>query len=290
MENVDFKCASDNLEEIPEEVVKEIGIDFPEVHTEAEYIASLSKELKKYKEDILCRVPFCNTVEAEALGGKIKLGDSKTGPRVDKYAFNSIEEMLNIKDMELTKGRINEVLKAIEILKKDGEKVILNVEGPITIITSLIDSRIFYRGLRKNKDVVDEFLKVIEENTIKYINEGITRGADIISYGDPVGALNIVGPKVFKEVSGKAALNILKKIENNLDGSIISLCGQLSTAFQKMDLVKAHPVKFEKDITYGEAIDYVLQNRKDVNIIGHNCIKRTYLKLKNSTLWSVELI
>lgn len=81
MENVDFKCASDNLEEIPEEVVKEIGIDFPEVHTEAEYIASLSKELKKYKEDILCRVPFCNTVEAEALGGKIKLGDSKTGPR-----------------------------------------------------------------------------------------------------------------------------------------------------------------------------------------------------------------
>src|SRR5699024_5523072 len=290
MENVDFKCASDNLEEIPEEVVKEIGIDFPEVHTEAEYIASLSKELKKYKEDILCRVPFCNTVEAEALGGKIKLGDSKTGPRVDKYAFNSIEEMLNIKDMELTKGRINEVLKAIEILKKDGEKVILNVEGPITIITSLIDSRIFYRGLRKNKDVVDEFLKVIEENTIKYINEGITRGADIISYGDPVGALNIVGPKVFKEASGKAALNILKKIENNLDSSIISLCGQLSTAFQKMDLVKAHPVKFEKDITYGEAIDYVLQNRKDVNIIGHNCIKRTYLKLKNSTLWSVELI
>ncbi len=290
MENVDFKCASDNLEEIPEEVVKEIGIDFPEIHTEAEYIASLSKELKKYKKDILCRVPFCNTVEAEVLGGKIKLGDSKTGPRVDKYTFNSIEEMLNIKDMDLTKGRINEVLKAIEILKKDGEKVILNVEGPITIITSLIDSRIFYRSLRKNKDIVDDFLKIIEENIIKYINEGMKRGADIISYGDPVGALNIVGPKVFKEVSGKAALNILKKIENNLDGSIISLCGQLSTAFQKMNFVEAHPIEFEKDITYGQAINYVLQNRKDVNIIGHNCIKRTSLKLKNSTLWSVELI
>lgn len=289
MEGLDFKCTSDNLEEIPEELTKNINIDFPKIHTKAEYIAFLSKELKKYKNDYFCRVPFCNTVEAEALGGKIKLGDSKTGPRVDKYAFNSIEEMQNIKGIDLKKGRINEVLKAIEMLKKDGEKIILSVEGPITIITSLVDSRVFYRELRKNKVAVDEFLMTIENSIVKYINEGVKRGADIISYGDPVGALNIVGPKVFKDVSGKAALNILKRIENNLDGSIVSFCGQLSTALQKMDLVQAYPIKFEEDINYGEAIDYVLQNRKDVNIIGHNCIKRTPLKLKNSTLWSLEL-
>lgn len=289
MRTIDFKCTYDNLDEIPEKVVASIGIDFPEIHTKAKYIASLSKKLKKNKNDIMCRVPFCNTVEAEALGGKIKLGNAKTGPRVDKYIFKSIEDMKSIGEIDLTKGRIREVLKAVETLNKEGETVILNVEGPITIIASLVDSRIFYRELRKNKNVIDEFLEVIENNIIKYINEGIKRGAQIISYADPVGALNIVGPKVFKEVSGKSAIKILKSVENNLKGSIIGLCGQISVALEKMGFIKAYPIKFKENIRYGEAINYVLQNEKSVKIIGHNCIKRTPLELKDSTLWSIKV-
>ncbi len=289
VENTDFKCVSDNLEEIPEEVVESIGINFPEIHTKAEYIASLSRELKKYKKDTLCRVPFCNTVEAEALGGKIKLGDANAGPRVESYVFNSVEEMQQIGEIDLSKGRINEVLKAVEILKSEGETVVLNVEGPFTIVTSLVDSRIFYRALRKNKDIVDEFFNVLENNIVKYMNEGIKRGAQIISYGDPVGALNIVGPKVFKEYSGKSAFNILKNIEGKLNGSIIHLCGQISSAFQKMDFIETYPIKFDEGTTYGEAINYILENKKDIHIIGHNCIKRTPLKLKDPILWAIKL-
>ena len=288
-EVVDFVCVSDQLEEIPESIVKNAGLNFPEVHTKAEYIVTLSKELKKHKNDTLCRLPFCNTVEAEALGGNIKLGDAKTGPRVESYAYNSIDELLDIGEIDLTSKRIREVLKAIEILRDKGETVVLNVEGPFTIITSLIDSKIFYKATRKEKDKVNQFLPIIEDNIIKYIKEGMNRGAQIISYGDPAGALDIVGPKVYREYSGKATFNILKRVESELGDSIIHICGKTSTAFQNMGLMEAHPIKFEEYITYGEAIDYILKKRSDVKIIGNNCIKRTPFKLKNSTIWVMKL-
>lgn len=287
---MDFKCVSDKMEEIPEYVVEKIGLNFPEVHTKAEYITILSKELKEYKKDSICRVPFCNTVEAEALEGNIKLGDTKAGPRVESYAFNSIEELMNIGEIDLTKKRINEVLKAVEILALEGETVALNVEGPFTIVTSLVDSRIFYKGIRRNKERVYEFLKVMEDNIIKYIKEGIDRGAKIISYGDPAGSLDIVGPKVYKKFSGRTSYNILKRMEKELDQSIIHICGKASTALQNMNFVKSYPIKFKNRLTYGQAIDYVLENKKDINIIGHNCIKRTALELKNSTIWSIEFL
>ncbi|XOQ17169.1 MAG: Uroporphyrinogen decarboxylase HemE [Sporanaerobacter sp.] len=289
-EMMDFKCINDKMEEIPEIILNKTGLSFPKVHTKAEYMAVLSKELKEYRKDTLCRVPFCNTVEAETLGGNIKLGDFKSGPRVESYAFNSIDELMKIEEINLTQNRINEVLKAVEILNSMGETVVLNVEGPFTIINSLVDLRIFYKAIRKDKEMVNEVLKNMEANIVKYMKEGINRGAKIISYGDPLGAEDIVGPKIYKEFSGKSTYKILKTIENELDESIIHICGKTSTVFQNMGFVESHPIQFKEDITYGHAIEYILENRKDIKFIGHNCIKRTPLKLKNSTLWHIELL
>ena len=36
-EVMDFKCVSDKMEEIPESIVKKMGMNFPEIHTKAEY-------------------------------------------------------------------------------------------------------------------------------------------------------------------------------------------------------------------------------------------------------------
>ena len=43
-EVVDFVCVSDQLEEIPESIVRNLGLKFPQVHTKAEYLATLSME------------------------------------------------------------------------------------------------------------------------------------------------------------------------------------------------------------------------------------------------------
>ena len=299
MENkLDFKCVGDNLEEIPKEIIEQLKLKFPDLHKNSKDMVKLSIELKKHNNDTLCRVPFCVTVEAEALGADIKLGDEKVGPRVNKYAFNNLEELKNIEEINFNEGRIHSVLEAVETLSSTGEIAVLNVEGPMTIISSLVDPVVFYKGIKKNREIIDGFIKIIENSVVKYMLEGINRGASIISYGDPAGALDIVGPKIYKEISGKATINILKTVQQNLDGgtihknskhNIIHICGKTSTALEKMGFIQSEPTVYDKQFTYGDALVDLLKNSKELLFIGHRCIKTTPFKLKDANIWNIKL-
>jgi uroporphyrinogen-III decarboxylase len=290
MENkVEFKCEGENLEQIPESIVEKTGITFPEAHENKYQMAMLAREIRAYRKDTVARIPFCVTAEAEALGGDIQLGDAKIGPRVRGYRFESVEEMQYMSEMDLESGRIKEVLDCVELLCSQGEVVVLNVEGPFTIISSLIDPMNFYKGIRKNNDAVTKIISVVEDSIVKYIIEGLKRGARIISYGDPVGAMDIVGPKMYEEVSGKSSYNILKRVEQHLEAAVVHICGKTSTAFVKLGLAVTIPVEFTEDMKYGEAINTALKERKDIKFIGHRCIKKSPLMLGNKVLWSIKL-
>lgn len=285
----EFKCLGGDYEKIFKKAITETLINFEDIHTNSHYMAVIAKKIKNYTNSKICIIPFCTTVEAEALGGIINLGNEKAGPRVEKYIFNSIEDLKNVNKINFERNRIKEVLNCIEELSYEGEIVALNVEGPFTIITSLIDSTIFYRCLKKDKKTAEKVLKTIEDSIVRYIEEGIKRGARIISYADPVGSIDILGPKTYEEVSGKISYNILKRTEKSMINSIFHLCGSTSFAFEKLDLCKSVPIEFSEELTYGEAICKVLDRRKDVKIIGNGCIKRSGTIMKKPIVWSINL-
>lgn len=287
---MDFICAGDDLEQIPEEVHSKTGITFPEAHTDKNGMAALAGALRKYQGDVIVRVPFCVTVEAEAYGAHIKLGDALNGPRVESYRFTSIEEMSNLQSLELNEGRIREVLDAVEILVEAGEKVALNVAGPFTILSSLIDPMNFYKGLRKDPLRIQEILAVVEEGIIRYSLEGIKRGASIISYGDPVGAIGIIGPKVYREYSGPSSWRIIKGIKEAGGKVLLHLCGKTSTALVKIEMARSYPLEADEASTYGQALLGLLDETTEPIVIGHRCIKGSLKRMVQSVLWGIELI
>ncbi|GAA0865560.1 uroporphyrinogen decarboxylase family protein [Paraclostridium tenue] len=285
---MNFICNQNDNENIPIALIKALDIKFPDFHTNKYDIAYISKGLKKYKNDSICKVPFCTTVEAEAFGGIINLGDLKSTPRVKSYAYNSLDELFNIKNIDFNKGRINEVLEAVSILNNEGEVVALNVCGPITIISLLIDLKYFYKGIRKNKNQINDFMKLIEDNIVNYIIKGYENGAKIISYSDPVGDVNIVGPKVYENIVSVTTLNIINRVSNKLDDCIIHLCGKTSTALYNIGAYDFNKIKYNNKITYGQAICNLLDT-KGVKIIGNNCMKKTPCKVKESIIYSINL-
>jgi Uroporphyrinogen-III decarboxylase len=287
---MDFKCTGDDLEQIPEEVVRETGIALPGAHSDKTSMAILAGELRKHRRDVIARVPFCVTVEAEAFGAHIKLGDAFNGPRVERYLFSSLEEMSAIGRLDLNQGRIKEVLDAVGILACSGEKVALSVEGPFTILSSLIDPMHFYKGLRKDPQRILKILSVVEEGIIRYSLEGIKRGASIISYGDPVGAMGIVGPKVYREYSGPTSWRIVQGIKQASEKVLIHLCGKTSTALEKIEMAKSYKIETDGALTYGHAMLKQLDKMTEPILIGHRCIKGSLKKLDNPILWGIELI
>lgn len=287
--NVNFKCPGTGSEQIPASVITQMGLTFPGLHTNIAGMAGLSKALKAHNKDSICRLPFCVTVEAEAMGADINLGDDKNGPRVKGYRFNSIDELMTLKEIDLSRGRIRQVLDAVDQLNSQNEVVALNVDGPFTIVSSLIEPGIFYKGIRKDRNRVDRFLQVIEDNIVKYAIKGIQNGAKILSYADPTGAMEIVGPKMYKELSGRISCRVLKRLQSHPGNFIVHVCGKTSTALEQCGLSRSEPIRYDPTLTYGEAMARLPGVHEKAGIIGHNCVKRTRLKSKNAVLWRIHL-
>ena len=77
----DFKCTYGNSAGIREAVTNRTNLKFPDAYKHAETMAELAQVLKECDKAPFCELPFCHTVEAEAMGGIINYGNEKTGPR-----------------------------------------------------------------------------------------------------------------------------------------------------------------------------------------------------------------
>ncbi len=266
-----FKCSGREVEIIPDEILEKLNISFEDGNKDAFKMAVLSKILRENKSRTYCTIPFCHTVEAEALGSTV-IFDERVGNRIEKYSIDNISLIEFIPSIDLVSGRIAEVLKAIKKLKEMDERVCLNITGPISLATSIMDSRLFYKALRKDRETANRLLNLIEDSIVAYILEGINQGADIVSFADPTGTIDIVGPKVYEEISGKSTYNILKRIENQLGDTIVHLCGKTSTSLEAIGLLEIDRIKVEGE-SYIEKIDNIRKERDDIKFTGHWCLK-----------------
>lgn len=266
-----FKCTGNEIDIIADEILEDLGISYEDANNNASHMALLSKALKEVNKRGYCKLPFCHTVEAEALGSEV-IFSGTVGNRIGKYSIEDISSIDNISKIDLNKGRIAEVLRAISILKKDGEKVVLDVTGPISIATSIMDSQLFYKAIRKEREKIDSLLDTIGNNIVEYILEAVKLGVDVISFADPTGTIDIVGPKVYKDISGKVTYNILKTIENQLGKTIIHLCGKTSTSLETIGLLESEKV-YANGQDYFQMIQDIKEEREDIKFIGHWCLK-----------------
>jgi len=285
---LEYKCPTHEMDHISKSVAKKSGITFPKAHTDKNSMATLARVLMKQRGDVLTKVPFCVTVEADAFGACIKMGSTLTSPRPEGHCFSSIEQMSGLQTFDIFKGRIGEVLEAVEILAKSGEKVVLNVAGPFTIINSLIDPLLFYNGMRKYPSQIREILGVIEKSIIKYSADGIRRGASIISYEDVVGVSDIIGPEIYKNFSAPSSLNIINGIKKADGVFIIHLCGQTSAALEKAGMIKSYSIEATEYPTYGQALLGILDKATGPIVIGRRCITLSPLKMSQPFLWEMK--
>ncbi len=285
----EFTCTHPGTVELPEAIIEAQGFTCPDIHTNTQEMARLALALKKDRGDSLCRLPFCMTVEAEAMGAHITLGNQKHGPRVAGYCLPNMDAAMGVKKIDLSRGRAKAVLDCVERLSHQGEAVGLNIHGPFTMAASLIDPRHLYKGIRQKNEAVDHLMQVIEASTVAYALEGIKRGAQLLSYADPAGAMDLIGPKLYKAVSGKITVRILKKIKGSQTNSLLHLCGKTSTALEKCGFSHSEPVPFDPTLTYGEALQAFLKERSGTHIVGHNCMKQTPRIQRHPNLWTIHL-
>src|SRR5690242_10883185 len=88
-----FICPGGMMNMAITEVMDAAASWWPEAHGNAEKMARLTLAAHQFAGIENVGVPFCMTVEAEAMGAHIDLGSRETEPNVTAYAIGSLNEI-----------------------------------------------------------------------------------------------------------------------------------------------------------------------------------------------------
>lgn len=293
---IDFHCKYENggLGEWAENLD---GISFPQAYTEVELMAELANKVREHEGARFCKLPFCHTLEAEALGGEIRLGNAVTGPRAGNFRYRSLEEILEIPeiDMESTLSvRLRNILSACKKLSDSGEPVMFLVSGLYTILNGLIDPMIVYRAALKKPEILTAVLEKIEKDILKVMKLAEEAGASYLSYADPAGGVGIVGPKLAEWTAKNFTEKLLREADWILrPETIVLLCPKTSYALIGADMAEWKERKLPHEMEYLEAVEYFHRRQAEnmeatdmlekgkVRFAGQDCINRNRHKLPN---------
>lgn len=284
---VDFQCKIANHSGFSEAILEKYQPEFPKSYNDPDAMIVLAKAVQEESHSPLCVLPFCHTLEAEAYGGLINLSEGVYGPRAKDYAYESFDDLLNLPNFDLRNGRMGAVLEACRKLKKEGNRVALQVTSFNTTLSNLIDTGKFYKNFRKRPDDCGKILQHMSDNLEALMTEAITIGVDVICVSDPAGALSIIGPRYAEKIVGGYEAPLLKKIAAKLNGkTIINLCPKSTWVLLGLGMAEKEYVDYPAGIHYTDAC---LQEIGKSQILGQSCVKNAACTLRNGRVWRIHL-
>lgn len=286
-EIVDFKCTYLNEGGLNEEIAERLQLVFPDAHLQSETMCRIALALKEEYGAPFCTLPFCHTVEGDAMGGKVNYGDAVYGPRAGGYVCTAVEELLELKDIDFESGRIAEVLNAAKTLSQNGETVALEVCGPFTILNVLIDAKPLFKALRKQPDMFSKIFDYVSRNLLEYISRAVECGVSIISYADSAGGVNILGPKITEAVVDEFIYPFLTRALEIMDGkALMVLCPKTTLALIGTEKAGWGTLELGREMGYREGCLAAVGKTK---MVGETCLKNSAYKLSDGTIRTVIL-
>ena len=268
---VDYKCEIQGAGTITPEIAKELNLVFPDAYIKSEYLQKVSKYLMNEHGLSYPHLPLCHTIEADAMGAIINCGDENFGPRAGGYSITDADQIMELKDMDFTVGRIAECLDACEQLSKEGP-VLMDISGPFNILSPMMDLKIAFKAFRKRKDVIDHLYAYLERNLLSFIDELVKRGVTMISYADSAGAVSILGPDLTERVTREFVHPFLKKAQERVAGkALLVICPKTSLALIGCEVAEWGEVKVaDEDTPYQKALPLAVGK---ATMVGEACVK-----------------
>ncbi|MBQ8918719.1 MAG: hypothetical protein IJ056_01230 [Acidaminococcaceae bacterium] len=288
IEGYTFDCPGEPERPVTEELCRSCGASYPDVFSKTEDMTKAALEIKRLNHDKWVKLPFCVTIEAEAFGASISLNSLYGVPAATQFRYEKVEEINSLPTLDFSQGRLSEVLCSASLLHAQGEKIILNMEGPYTILGQLISSKQIYKGLYRNKDKLSKIVHHIGNELVRYAIQAEKHGVDIISYADPTVAYGLISPKIYYELCGSLTWEILRKIQLATHRIVVHLCNVTSVGFEKSGFCISEKLSFPPSCTYGEALIQVIQQR-GIRLIGHGCVQRSFFPVCNGGVFRLVL-
>jgi len=240
------------------EFMEKAGAFWPEAHKHVDQMVALA--MAPYKEAGLecVRVPFCLTVEAEALGVSIHWGTVDRQPSARETPYKDAGEIKW--DGFLEKNRVPVVIESVKRLKEEvGDElpVIAGFTGPVTLAGHLMDTeRLIMESLTNPKNVTD-FIDVAKEVLLEYTTALADAGADVLVSLDPTASTDILMPTSFDSIALPALKELHESIKSNGAAVVLHICGNVEPILSSMVETKADGLSIEHKVDMAKAREIV---------------------------------
>jgi len=208
-----------------------LQIKWPFFHQRSEEMARMAAGAYEILDFDAVRLPFCQTMEAEALGCEVSYRDFFPGNDIPIYSLDSIP--IFPEDF-LKRGRIPELIDAMKLLKRNTEgkvMVIGGVTGPLTIARALLDSVPLLKASIKYPEKIIPFLEVGKRASIELSMALLEAGAEAIVIEDMIASPDLLHPKTYINILSEYHKQIIQAISAPV---ILHVCGDVTLIAEEM--------------------------------------------------------
>lgn len=249
-ENTDrppFICPGGMMSMMTVEAMQKLSADWPHCHRDAREMSRLALGVQALTGIENLGVPYCMTVEAEAMGAMVSMGTRESEPRVSAYPLNKLDEWAALSQLSEGSGRLGSVAEAINILctHEQPYPVIANLTGPVSLATSLIEPMTFYKAMGKEPSLVHEFMQFLSKNLIAFGCLMLQAGAQILTISDPSASGEILGSRRFAEFALPYLNRILDALQDNYEASLVHICGNLKPIFSELHKIHTQAISID---------------------------------------------
>jgi [methyl-Co(III) methanol-specific corrinoid protein]:coenzyme M methyltransferase len=249
------------------QAIEKMGVRFAQIHTSAEYMAhSAMTTAEMFGFDAVI-IPYDMCTVPEALGRGASLYENADGvlyPTVPSK-WKTLDDVEIDPDF-INKGRMALVDDAIRILKSssNGKFAVGSwVLGPFTMAGQLLELDVLLKGLKKEKEKVQEFLSKMTDLVIEVARHYQGLGVDYMNIREMGSGTDIISPRMWKIL----VLNNLQKVFSALRSpKILHICGSTDMIIELMNECGADALSVD------QKNDVVESRRKlgnDVLILGN---------------------
>jgi len=220
------------------QAIEKMGIHFAKVHSSAEYLArSAITSAELFGLDAVI-VPYDMCTVPEALGRGVSLYEDADGilyPTVPSKWGTLDQVDLPAGTGYLSKGRMPVVDEAIRIAKgyENGRYAVGGwVLGPFTMAGQLIELDVLLKGLKKDKDRVEDFLSKMTDLVIQIAKHYQALGVDYMNIREMGSGTDLLSPRMWKTLIQPN----LKKVFAELSSpKILHICGSTDLIIEMMN-------------------------------------------------------
>ncbi|MGQ9697409.1 MAG: MtaA/CmuA family methyltransferase [Armatimonadota bacterium] len=210
-----------------------LNVHWPEAHTDPYLMARLAAGANTLLGFDAVRVPFCQTLEAEALGAPVHLGTRDTLPTSSGHPFRPGDPVPVPSDL-LQRGRIPVLLGAIGVLRSeyaDRAAVIAGVVGPFSVAGHLLgtDQLLMYSFL--DPDSIRPAMEAAVRVASEIASAAVRAGADVVCVEDMAASTDLIRPQTFTDL----VLPYLKELISAIPAPVVlHICGNTNPILDAM--------------------------------------------------------